>query len=81
MRIGIPLPGSRSPGVSNFSRSGLLRLGAFGFAAATADGDVAQDASFSPVASAALAEVSRLGKIIVVVVAKLGVQRIATGAL
>lgn len=81
MRIGLPFPGSRSPGNCNVGRSGLFRLGALGFAAATADGNVTQNATFSPVASAALAEVPRLGKIIVVVVAKFGVQRIATRAL
>nr|GMC69582.1 hypothetical protein TorRG33x02_211930 [Ipomoea batatas] len=56
-------------------------LGALGFPAATADGNVAEDAAFGPVAAAALAEVARLGEVIVIIIAELGIERIAAGAL
>jgi hypothetical protein len=42
-------------------------------AAATADGDVAERAALGPVPAARLAEVARLGEVVVVVVAELGV--------
>lgn len=53
---------------------GGFGLGALGLAAAAADGDVAEDAALGPVAAAGLAEVARLGE---VVVTELGVGRIA----
>ena len=55
--------------------------GAFGFAATAADGDVAEDAAFGPVAAAVFAEVTGLGEVVVVVVAELGVEGVAARAL
>uniref|UniRef100_A0A8R7QJD1 Uncharacterized protein n=1 Tax=Triticum urartu TaxID=4572 RepID=A0A8R7QJD1_TRIUA len=49
-------------------------------AAAAADGDVAERAALGPVAAARLAEVARLGEVVVVVVAELGVGGVAPGA-
>jgi hypothetical protein len=54
--------------------------GALVLAAAPADGDVAERASARPVALARLAEVSRLRQRVVVVVAELGVGRVAARA-
>jgi len=55
--------------------------GALGvLAAATADGDVAECAAMGPVPATGLAEVARLGVVVVVVVAELGVGGLATGA-
>lgn len=48
--------------------------------AAAADGYVAEGAAVSPVPTAGLAEVARLGEVVVVVVAELGVWGIASGA-
>ncbi|KAG0452199.1 hypothetical protein HPP92_026076 [Vanilla planifolia] len=48
--------------------------------AAAADGDVAEGAAFGPVAAAALAEVAGLCEAVVVVVAELGVRRVAARA-
>jgi hypothetical protein len=56
-------------------------LGALGLPAAAADWDVAEDATFGPVAAAALAEMAGLGEVVVVVVAELGVERVAPRAL
>lgn len=80
MRIRVSFPRSGSLG-GIVGRNGWFRLGSFRFPATSSDGDVTEDAAFSPVASAALAEVSRLGEIIVVIVAKFGVQGIATRTL
>ena len=49
-------------------------------AAATADGDVAEGAAMGPVPATGFAEVARLGVVVVVVVAELGVGGLATGA-
>jgi hypothetical protein len=57
------------------------RRGALRLAAAAAHGDVAQDAALGPVPAAALAEVARLRQVVVVVVAELGVGRLAPRAL
>lgn len=56
--------------------------GALGvLAGATADGDVAESPAVSPVATAGLAEVTGLREIVVIVVAELGVERVAPRAL
>ncbi|KAI8528817.1 hypothetical protein RHMOL_Rhmol12G0177300 [Rhododendron molle] len=60
---------------------GGFGLGALGLAAAAADGDVAEYAALGPVAAAGLAEVAGLGEVVVVVVAELGVERVASRAL
>ena len=60
---------------------GLVVVGALGFAATAADGDVAEDAAFGPVAAAVLAEVAGLREVVVVVVAELGVHGVAARAL
>lgn len=49
-------------------------VGAFRFPATATDGDVAEDATLGPVAAAVLAEMARLGKVVVVVVTELGVE-------
>ncbi|KAI3737319.1 hypothetical protein L2E82_27317 [Cichorium intybus] len=49
--------------------------------AAPADGDVSEGATFGPVASTGLAEVTWLGKRVVVVVTELGVGGVASGAM
>ncbi|KAL8251123.1 hypothetical protein R6Q59_034816 [Mikania micrantha] len=48
--------------------------------AATADGYVTEGAAVGPVAAAGLAEMTRLGEVVVVVVAEFGVGGVATGA-
>ncbi|WVZ21222.1 hypothetical protein V8G54_008544 [Vigna mungo] len=53
---------------------GFWFVGAFRLAATTADGDIAKDAAFGPVAAAVLAEMAWLGEVVVVVVAELGVD-------
>lgn len=55
--------------------------GALGvLAGAAADGDVAEGPAMSPVATAGLAEVAGLREVVVVVVAELGVGRVAARA-
>jgi len=61
--------------------SGFGFVGAFGLAAATADGDIAKDAAFGPVAAAVLAEMAWLGEVVVVVVTELGVEGVTARAL
>nr|GMC54554.1 hypothetical protein PanWU01x14_251760 [Ipomoea batatas] len=63
------------------SRSGGFRFRSLAFPAAAADGDVAEDAAFGPVPPAALTEVTRLREVVVIVIAKFGVERVASGAL
>lgn len=46
----------------------------------TADGDVTEGPTLSPVTAAGLAEVAWLGEVVVVVVAELGVGRVAAWA-
>ena len=59
----------------------MVGAGALGvFAAAAADGDVAEGAAVGPVAAAGLAEVAGLGVVVVVVVAELGVGGVAAWA-
>jgi len=59
----------------------VVGAGALGvLAAASADGDVAEGAAVGPVAAAGLAEVARLGVVVVVVVAELGVGGVAPRA-
>lgn len=77
VRIGIFSGGERKRG---FGLGRGRRRGAFGLAAAAADGDVAEDAALGPVAAAVLAEVAGLGEVVVVVIAEFGVERIAPGA-
>ena len=60
---------------------GFGLVGAFGFTATTADGDIAKDAAFGPVAAAVLAEMARLGEVVVVVVTELGVKGVTARAL
>lgn len=55
-------------------------LAAAGFAAATADGDVAEGAAFGPVSAAGFAEVAGLREAVVVEVAELGAGRSAARA-
>jgi len=62
-------------------RGGLLGAGALVLAASTANRDVAEGATFGPVAAARLAEVARLREAVVVVVAELGVRGLAPRAL
>ena len=50
-------------------------------ATATTDGDVAEGATFGPVAAAGFTEVSGLGQAVVVVVAEFGVGRSTTWAI
>nr|GMD53937.1 hypothetical protein PanWU01x14_251760 [Ipomoea batatas] len=50
------------------------------FPAAASDGDVTQRASFGPVTAASLAEMARLGEIVVIIVTELRVGRITARA-
>ena len=58
----------------------MLFLDALVLSASAADGDVAEGAAAGPVSLAGLAEVARLGQAVVVVVAELGVRRVAPRA-
>jgi len=61
-------------------RPGAHRLAAAVLPAPAADGHVPEGASLGPVPAAALAEVARLAEAVVVVVAELGVGRVAARA-
>lgn len=59
----------------------ILLLGSLVLPAPPANRNVPQSSSLGPVPPAVLAEMARLGEAIVVVVAELGVERIAAGTL
>jgi hypothetical protein len=58
----------------------LLVLGTLVFATTTTHRNIAQGATRSPVATTILAEMARLSETVIVVVAELGVQRLAARA-
>ncbi|PON82987.1 hypothetical protein TorRG33x02_211930 [Trema orientale] len=80
-RVRFPILRRRSRRCRRRSRRGRFRLRTLSLPATTADGNVAEDAAFGPVAAAVLAEMAGLREVVVVVVAELGVERIATRTL
>lgn len=55
-------------------RNSVFVDGALRFPGTAADGDVAEEAAFGPVPTAAFAEMARLREVVVVVVTELGVE-------